>query len=165
MTCLFLTIEASSGDPVNHSFMVWCFGQRAACEIGSLKLSDLEQLFPGWFFFHLLMFKWSGFSASLQDFLVAELREQRGTRTSLALLQIKKTWNWHPQFQSSKALEHVPVSNVRILLLTSIEVLGAYELSTCRSAFQGLRFCRSCVRVCASICRQECQFAERVIAI
>lgn len=42
MTCLFLTIEASSGDPVNHSFMVWCFGQRAACEIGSLKLSDLK---------------------------------------------------------------------------------------------------------------------------
>lgn len=86
----------------------------------------------------LLIFKWSGFIASLQDFLVAQLREQRGTRISLALLWIKKMWNWHPQFRSSKALKHVPVSNVWILLLTSFEVLGSLWVKHMPKCFSGL---------------------------
>lgn len=88
---------------------------------------------------------------------VARFRGWRGTSPPLALLWFRNTCvELHPRFRSGKALQHVPVSNTWILLLTSIQVLGACELSTCRSAFLGSRFCHSSVRECLSICRQAC---------
>lgn len=76
-----------------HGMVLWPYqySQRAAFEIGSLKLWDLKSSYSqALFFFHLLIFKWSGFSASLQDFLVTLLREQQGTRTSLAFCGLKR---------------------------------------------------------------------------
>lgn len=137
-----------------HGIVLWLYqyNQRAAYEIGSLKASGLKSRYAN----ALLS---SPTSSSLnclvsvqacKDFLVAQLREWWGTRTSLALLWVKKTCGTAPPVliqQGAVARACLKCMNTLTDVNWSTWSLWVKHMPKCFSGLEILPF------LCKSVCK------------
>lgn len=118
-------------------------------EITTLKKSLCEcSLLPP----HLLIFKWSAVQAC-KDFLVAQLREQWGTRTSLALLWIKKTCGTAPSVS-------IQQGTVAYACLKCMNTLTDVNWSTWSLWVKHMPKCFSGLEILPFLCKSVCKYLQ-----